>query len=203
MPVPPPWWIDTHVAPAAVLTRALSSGQSAIASEPSRMPFGLAVGRRHRTCVEVVAADDDRRADLARGDQLVEAQAGLGALAVAQPADARRQALERHALLRHRDPACAATRSRGTARGSPRRCAGCPPDRPRARPSGTAPCPSQKSGRMKAGTKPGKSKAFVDAGGLRLGADVVAVVEGDRARLAADRASRAPDRPSNPSLAST
>ena len=35
MPTPPPWWIDTHVAPEAVLTRALSSGQSAIASDPS------------------------------------------------------------------------------------------------------------------------------------------------------------------------
>ncbi len=35
MPTPPPWWIDTHDAPDAVLTIALSSGQSAIASEPS------------------------------------------------------------------------------------------------------------------------------------------------------------------------
>ncbi len=37
MPTPPPWWIDTQEAPDAVLTRALSSGQSAIASEPSFM----------------------------------------------------------------------------------------------------------------------------------------------------------------------
>ena len=35
MPTPPPWWMDTHDAPDAVLTNALSSGQSAIASEPS------------------------------------------------------------------------------------------------------------------------------------------------------------------------
>ena len=35
MPTPPPWWIDTQVAPEAVLTSAFSSGQSAIASEPS------------------------------------------------------------------------------------------------------------------------------------------------------------------------
>ena len=35
MPTPPPWWIDTQEAPDAVLTSALSSGQSAIASEPS------------------------------------------------------------------------------------------------------------------------------------------------------------------------
>ena len=37
MPTPPPWWMLTHVAPLAVLTRALSSGQSAMASEPSAM----------------------------------------------------------------------------------------------------------------------------------------------------------------------
>ena len=37
MPTPPPWWIDTQVAPEAVFSRALSSGQSAIASEPSAM----------------------------------------------------------------------------------------------------------------------------------------------------------------------
>jgi hypothetical protein len=35
MPTPPPWWIDTQVAPDEVLTSAFSSGQSAIASEPS------------------------------------------------------------------------------------------------------------------------------------------------------------------------
>ena len=35
MPTPPPWWIDTHVAPLAVLTSASSSGQSVVASDPS------------------------------------------------------------------------------------------------------------------------------------------------------------------------
>jgi hypothetical protein len=35
MPTPPPWWNDTHVAPDAVDVRAFSTGQSAIASEPS------------------------------------------------------------------------------------------------------------------------------------------------------------------------
>ena len=35
MPTPPPWWIETQDAPEAVLTSALSSAQSAIASEPS------------------------------------------------------------------------------------------------------------------------------------------------------------------------
>src|SRR4051794_2583169 len=35
IPTPPPWWMLTHDAPLAVLTSAFSSGQSAIASEPS------------------------------------------------------------------------------------------------------------------------------------------------------------------------
>ena len=38
MPTPPPWWIDTQDAPDAVLSRALRSGQSAMASDPSRIP---------------------------------------------------------------------------------------------------------------------------------------------------------------------
>ena len=37
MPTPPPLWIDTQVAPLAVLRSALSIGQSATASEPSRI----------------------------------------------------------------------------------------------------------------------------------------------------------------------
>ncbi len=37
MPTPPPWWSDTQDAPEAVLTSALSNGQSAIASDPSRI----------------------------------------------------------------------------------------------------------------------------------------------------------------------
>ena len=35
MPTPPPWWMDTHDAPEAVLTSAFRIGQSAMASEPS------------------------------------------------------------------------------------------------------------------------------------------------------------------------
>ncbi|MNN78168.1 hypothetical protein D3C81_1946950 [compost metagenome] len=46
MPTPPPWCRDTQVAPLAVLSRALSSGQSDTASEPSFIDsvsrFGLA-----------------------------------------------------------------------------------------------------------------------------------------------------------------
>src|SRR4030067_363603 len=38
MPTPPPGWTLTQCAPAAVFTSALRIGQSAIASEPSRIP---------------------------------------------------------------------------------------------------------------------------------------------------------------------
>ena len=38
MPTPPPWWMETQVAPEAVLTSALRSAQSAMASEPSFIP---------------------------------------------------------------------------------------------------------------------------------------------------------------------
>ena len=37
MPTPPPWCIETQVAPLAVLSSAFSSGQSDTASEPSRI----------------------------------------------------------------------------------------------------------------------------------------------------------------------
>jgi hypothetical protein len=53
----------------------------------------------------MVAPDDNWRADDALRDQLVKAQAGAGAFAVAQPANARRQPLEGHLLARHPNPA--------------------------------------------------------------------------------------------------
>ena len=37
IPTPPPWWTLTQVAPAAVFRSAFRIGQSAIASEPSRI----------------------------------------------------------------------------------------------------------------------------------------------------------------------
>src|SRR5439155_7958773 len=55
--------------------------------------------------VEVIASDDDRRLHLLLGDEAVEEQSRLGALAVAEPADARRESLELDALLGHADPA--------------------------------------------------------------------------------------------------
>ena len=52
----------------------------------------------------MVAADDDRRLQLAVRDHLVEGEAEPVAVAEADPADARRQALEGDALARHVEP---------------------------------------------------------------------------------------------------
>src|SRR4051794_41112850 len=53
----------------------------------------------------MIASDDDRRGHLPLRDEPVEEQAGAMALAVPEPADARREALELDTLLRHADPA--------------------------------------------------------------------------------------------------
>src|SRR5829696_3158842 len=52
----------------------------------------------------MIAADDDRRLDLAARDHLVERKPEAVALAEAHPADARRQALESDALAGHVEP---------------------------------------------------------------------------------------------------
>ncbi len=67
-------------------------------------PLGLPVGRGHRPAVEVVAAEHDRGLHVAPGDQLVEPDPGQVPLAVAEPADPRRQTLEVDLLLGHPDP---------------------------------------------------------------------------------------------------
>jgi hypothetical protein len=68
-------WIETYAAPAAVLTRALSSGQSATAS--SRRPSPRSRGwARRLSRRRVIAPDDDRRLELARATT-VELEAGF------------------------------------------------------------------------------------------------------------------------------
>ena len=52
----------------------------------------------------MIAPDDDRGLDLARSDELVDRQPRAGAVAVAEPADPRRQTLERDALRRKLQP---------------------------------------------------------------------------------------------------
>src|SRR4029079_10275927 len=55
--------------------------------------------------VEVVTPDDDRCRDGARADELVDREARLGAVAVAEPADPRRQPLEGDTLGSELQPA--------------------------------------------------------------------------------------------------
>ena len=98
MPTPPPWWTRNpggavHRVDQSVEDRPVGDRVRAVAH-----PLGLAVRRGDRAAVEMVAADDDRRLHPAARHQLVEHRAGAGALAVAEPADARRQPLERHPL---------------------------------------------------------------------------------------------------------
>jgi len=66
--------------------------------------LGLPVRGRDRAAVQVIAADHDRRGDLAGGDHLVEPHPGLVPLPVAEPADPGGQPLERDLLLRGADP---------------------------------------------------------------------------------------------------
>ena len=70
---------------------------------------------------------------LAPRDEVVEGSPGPRPLAVAQPADAGRQPLERDLGLGHADPASERRRSRGTAPGWPRRCAWMSSGSPRQR----------------------------------------------------------------------
>ena len=60
--------------------------------------------RCDRTAIEMIAADDNRRFQFAAGDQVIEREAEFVALSVTEPANARRQTLESHALLRESDP---------------------------------------------------------------------------------------------------
>src|SRR6185436_5132884 len=61
---------------------------------PVEHRLGLAIRAGNRAAVQMITTDDDRGADLARRDQIVERQAGLVTLAITEPADARRQPLE-------------------------------------------------------------------------------------------------------------
>src|SRR5947209_3848243 len=66
--------------------------------------FGLAVRACDRAGVEMIAPDHDRRLHLAARNHLVERKPEPVAIAEAYPADARGQALELDARLRHVEP---------------------------------------------------------------------------------------------------
>ena len=144
--------------------------------------LGLAVRRRDAPGVEVVAPDDDRRADRAVAHQVVEREPGPRAIAVTEPADACRQPLKRNAFARETQPA----RQRGVGgkqleqllvaardvgriareRGEPKRPGAAAKERP-------------DEGRH----EPRKREGAGEARPLRLRANVVAVVEHHGARV--------------------
>ena len=66
--------------------------------------FCLAVGRGDRTAVEMVAPDHHRRLELAARHHFIKGETRAMPIAKPDPADPRRQALERDPLLRHVEP---------------------------------------------------------------------------------------------------
>ncbi len=105
MPTPPPWWTLTHVAPGCdvderVQDRPVRDRVRAVAHR-----LGLAVRRRDRAGVEVVATDDHRRRHRAGADELVDRKARARAIAVTEPADPGGKTLEGDAAGRELEPA--------------------------------------------------------------------------------------------------
>ena len=142
--------------------------------------FGLAKGRRNRTGIQVIATDDDGGFDFAVPHQFIHGDAKLGALAITEPADAGRQSLEMNALFRQLHPArqdCIfrekLERERVGARDVIRIAAECnPAERPFSFAKERADVLRNKTGNM---------VGVLDPGFLRLGANVVAIIEGDSA----------------------
>ncbi len=100
MPTPPPWCSETQVAPPAVFSSAFSIGQSETASEPSFIDsvsrFGDATEPLSRWSRPItIGAFSSPRFTIS-----LKARPARVALAEADPADARRQALERDPLGR-------------------------------------------------------------------------------------------------------
>ena len=144
--------------------------------------FGLAVRRRDGAGVEVVAADHDGRFQFALPHQAVDGHAELGALAVAQPADARGQSLETGCAPAPAASSGPAFRRAGTSRAPAGRCGRCLPDRPRAPPSGTVRGLRRTAGGCTRARSRGCRRRARRRPWLGLRADVVAVIERHGAR---------------------
>ena len=128
----------------------------------------------------MIATDDDRRFDFAAPHQFVHGDAKLGALAITEPADARRQSLEMNSLFRQLHPARQnfvfrkkLERERVGARDVLRIAA---ERNPAERTFSFA---KERADVFRNET--GNIEGVFDAGFLRLGANVVAIIESDRA----------------------
>ena len=149
----------------------------------------------------MVAADDDGRSDLAAADEVVDRLAELRTLAVAQPAHASGEPLERNPLLGEADPTYERLVVREELPHEPVRA----PDvcrLARQRDPAERPAPFGEERADVLGNESRIAEGIGEAGLLRLAAQVVAVVDGDRAvtlelddRLAVsrDRSPRATD----------
>lgn len=158
MPTPPPWWMDTQEAPLAVLTRALSSGQSAMASEPSAIPsvsrYGLAtlpVSRWSRPITTGAESSPEATMSLNRTPALSRSPWPSQQIRAGRPWKATRSPAS---LIQRASDSFSGNRSR-MARSVAAMSAGSPESAAHR----NGPLPSQNNGRMYAGTNPGKSKA--------------------------------------------
>src|SRR5438067_1909708 len=66
--------------------------------------FGLAIRRRDRSSIEVIAANGNRSFQITPTDQFINRFTHLSALAITEPTDARRQSLELYAVPREAQP---------------------------------------------------------------------------------------------------
>src|SRR5881409_960619 len=128
----------------------------------------------------MVAADHDRRRELAPLHQVVQRAAEARPLSLAQPANARRQALERHASLRQPDPPAQVVVLREQLQRQPVGALQIPRLARQYHPA-EGPLPFAEQGPDVLGHEPRDRERLLESGIGGLGADVVAVVERDGA----------------------
>ena len=182
MPTPPPWCSETQLAPHAVLSRALSSGQSAIASEPSFIPSVSRLG----DATEPVSRWSRPMTIGARTLPCFTSQLNRSPISARSPYSSQ-QIRAGRPWNWTRSCACRIQRARlsfsgnvsSTARSVTAMSAGSPDSAAQR----NGPAPRQNSGRMNAGHEAGDVERLGHAAVVGdLSPEVVAVVERDRAR---------------------
>ena len=141
-------------------------------------PLGLAVGRRYRARVEMVAPDHDGRFDFAALHQLVHCDAELCALAITEPANPRRQSLKVNSFSCELHPARERLVSRKQFEREPvgaRDIFGIAAQRDPSK----WPATFTKQRTNVFGNKPGNIECILDASLFRLRANVVSVIKSD------------------------
>ena len=154
MPTPPPWWIDTQVAPAAVFTSAFSNGQSATASVPSAIASVSRLGdatepesRWSRPMTIGALTSPVRTSSLNASPAFARSPYPSQQIRAGRPWNGTRDS----AISIHRCSPASSGNSSSTARSVRRMSAGSPESAAHR----NGPRPSQNWGRMNAGTNPG------------------------------------------------